>query len=56
MQKKSGYLTDLFWRYDWLKNLAIWLTENIMPYILGEKIFPKMRFQQEDSKWYKFSV
>ena len=25
MQKKSGYCTDLFWIYGWLKNPAIWL-------------------------------
>ena len=25
---KSGYFIDLFWRYGWLKNHAIWLAEN----------------------------
>ena len=27
--KKSGYFIDLFRRYGWLKNTAIWLAENI---------------------------
>ena len=36
--KKSGYFIDLFWRYSWLKNPAIWLAENILAYISGTKI------------------
>ena len=31
--KKSGYFIDSFWRYDWLKNPAIWLIGNILPCI-----------------------
>ena len=38
--KKSGYFIDLFWRYDWLKNPAIWLAENILP------ISQKLEFSQ----------
>ena len=54
--KKSGYFIDLFWRYAWLKNPAIWLTENILAHISGTRIFPDMRFVQEHSKLYKFSL
>ena len=36
--KKSGYFIDLFWRYGWLKNPAIWLAENILAHISGTKI------------------
>ena len=39
--KKPGYFIDLFWRYGWLNNLAIWLTENILALIPGIKILPK---------------
>ena len=46
--KKSGYFIDLFWRYGWLKNPAIWLAENILAHISG--IFPSMGFVQEQSK------
>ena len=38
--KKSGYITDLFWRYGWLKNPTIWLADNILTYISETKIFP----------------
>ena len=38
-------LIDLFWRYGWLKNPALWLAENILVNILGTKIFPG--FEQE---------
>ena len=48
--KKSGYFIDLFWRYGWLKNPAIWLAENILAHISGTKIFPNMGFVQEHSK------
>ena len=54
--KKSGYFIDLFWRYAWLKNPAIWLTENILAHISGTRIFPDMIFVQEHSKLYKFSL
>ena len=37
--KKSDYFIYLFWRYGWLKNLAIWLAENILVHILGTKIY-----------------
>ena len=47
--KKSGYFTDLIWRYDWLKNLAIWLAENILAHIKN-KNFPKYGFVQGQSK------
>ena len=30
---------DLFWRYCWLKNPAIWLAENILAHISWTKIF-----------------
>ena len=48
--KKIGYFIDLFWRYGWLKNPAIWLAENILAHISGTKIFPNMGFVQEHSK------
>ena len=48
--QKSGYFIDLFWRYGWLKNPAIGLAENILAHISGMKIFPDMRFVQENSK------
>ena len=48
--KKSGYFIDLFWRYGWLKNPAIWLAENILVHISGTRIFPNMGFVQEHSK------
>ena len=32
---KPGYFIDLFWRYGWLKNAAIWLAENILAHISG---------------------
>ena len=54
--KKSGYFTNSFWRYCWLKNPAIRLTENILAYISGTKIFPNIEFVQEHSKQYKFSL
>ena len=38
---KSGCFIDLFWRYDWLKNPAIWLDENILVHISG-KNFPQI--------------
>ena len=41
---KSGYFTDSFWRYDWLKNPAIWSAENILAHYLQylrNKNFPK---------------
>ena len=40
--KKSGYFIDLFWRYGWLKNPAVWLAENILAHISGTRIFPDM--------------
>ena len=46
----TGYFTDLFWRYGWLKNPAIWLAENILCSISGTKIFPNMQFVQEHSE------
>ena len=52
--KKSGYFINLFWRYVWLKNPAIWLAENILAHIFGTKIFPNMGFVQKYSKQYKF--
>ena len=47
---------DLFWRYCWLKNPAIWLAENILAHISWTKIFQNMGFVQERSKWNKFSL
>ena len=42
MQKKSGCLIDLFWRYGWFKNPTIWLAENILAITyLRNKNFPK---------------
>ena len=41
--KKSGYLTDFFWRYGWLKNPAFWLAENILAHISGTKIWDLCR-------------
>ena len=38
---KSGCFIDLFWRYDWLKNPAIWLDDNILVHISG-KNFPQI--------------
>ena len=35
---KSDYLLDLFWRYGWLRNPAIWLAENILGHISVIKI------------------
>ena len=54
--KKSGYLFDLFCRYGWLKNPAIWLTENILAHISWTKIFPHMELVHELIKYYKFSL
>ena len=48
--KISDYFIDLFWRYGWLKNPAIWLAENILAHISGTKIFPNTGFVQEHSK------
>ena len=48
--KISRYFTDLFWRYGWLNNPAIWLAENILAHISGTRIFPNMGFVQEHSK------
>ena len=39
--KKSGYFTDLFWRYGWLKNPAIWLAENILAHTQEQKFCQK---------------
>ena len=47
---KSGYFSDLFWRFGWLKNAAIWVAENILAHISGTRIFPNMWFVQEQSK------
>ena len=55
-RKKSGYFTDLFWRYGWLKNPAIWLPENILARLSGTKLFPNMGFAQEYYQYYKFSL
>ena len=46
---------NLFWRYGWLKNPAIWLAENILANISGTKIVPNMGFVQKHSK-YKFPL
>ena len=48
--KNQAILIDLFWRYGWLKNPAIWLTENILAHISETKIFPNMGFAQETIK------
>ena len=41
----------------WLiKKPAIWLAQNILADISGIKIFPNMRFVEENSKWYKVSL
>ena len=51
--QKSGYFSDLFWKYGWLKNPAIWLAENILAHISGTKIFSNMRllkYVQEHNK------
>ena len=48
--KKSGYFINLFRRYGWLKNLAIWLAEEILAHISGTKIFPNMGFVLEHNK------
>ena len=46
--KKSGYFTDLFCRYGWLKNPAIWLAEEILGHSSGKKtFFPNMGFVRE---------
>ena len=42
--KKSGYLIDWFWRYGWLKNLAVWLTDKILAHISETKNFINMGF------------
>ena len=31
--KKTSYFIGFFWRYGWLKNLAIWSAENILIHI-----------------------
>ena len=49
MYKQWGYFIDSLWKYGQLKNLAIWLAENIMAYNSGIKIFPNMGFVQEHS-------
>ena len=49
--QKSNYFIHLLWRYGWLKNPAIWLSENILDHISGTKIFPNMGVAQEHSKW-----
>ena len=48
--KQSGYFIDLFWRYGWSKNPAIWLAENILAHVSGTEIFSKMWFVQEHRK------
>ena len=48
--KRKGYFNDMFWRYGWLKNPAVWLAENILAHISGTNIFPNMGFVEEHSK------
>ena len=48
--QKPDYFINLFWRYGWLKNPAIWVAEKILAYISWTKIFPNMEFKQEHSK------
>ena len=36
--KKSGYFVNLFYRYVWLKNPAIWLADNILDHIFRTTI------------------
>ena len=52
MWEKSGYFIDLFLRYGWLKNPAIWFAENIMAHISAQEkyFFPNKKFVQEHSK------
>ena len=46
--KISGYFTNLFCRYGWLKNFAIWLAEEILGHSSGKKtFFPNMGFVRE---------
>ena len=47
--QKSSYFFHFFWKYGRLKNLAIWLAENILAYISETRIFPNMEFAQKNS-------
>ena len=53
--KRSGYFI-LLWRYNWLKNPAVWEAESILAHVSGTIFSPNMGFMQEHSKWYKFSL
>ena len=48
--QKYGSFIDLFCRYGWLKNPAIWLGKNIMAQISGTKSSQNMGFVQGRSK------
>ena len=48
--QKSGYFTDLFRIYGWLKNPAIWLAKNILAHLSRTKNFPNMGFVQKHIK------
>ena len=39
-----------------LKNLEMWLADNILVHISGTRYFPSMGFVEEYSKWYKCSL
>ena len=42
--KKWGCFIDLFLRNSWIKNLVIWLAENILVYISKTRFFPIIGF------------
>ena len=48
--KKWACFIDLFWRNNWFKNHAIWMTESILAYISGTRSFPNRGFVQEQRK------
>ena len=39
-----------FWKYGWLRNLAIWLAENILTHTSRAKFFPNMGFVLAQNK------
>ena len=45
--KKSGYSTDLFWRFRSFINTAIWLAVSILAHIPGTRFSPNIDYVQK---------
>ena len=42
LQKKTGFLIILFYRYSWFKNPVIWFAKRILAHISRIRFFPKL--------------